>query len=177
VTTGAWADAVGWLAGVGVPPVLVYPVALAAGFGVFLGVYALASREVRRTGDALVPPRTVAVRFAASLLPIAAAYHLAHYLGYFLSFLPTLVAVAADPLSPGALPALVLPPWFGGLQLALVVLGHLLAVWVAHAVAFDLFTGRLQPIRSQYPYVVVMVLYTMTSMWVLAQPYSPPPYV
>jgi hypothetical protein len=47
-------------------------------------------------------------------------------------------------------------------------------VWVAHARAFELFAGRLQPIRSQYPFVVVMVVYTMTSLWIVAQPFAAP---
>jgi len=71
----------------------------------------------------------------------------------------------------------VLPAWFGTLQLALVVLGHLLAVWVAHALAMELFPGVLRPIRSQYPFVVVMMVYTMTSAWVVGQPTVAPVYL
>jgi hypothetical protein len=174
VTTAPWSAGVRALAGVGVPPVVSYPAALVLGFAGFYGAYQWAARTARRVAGTPLPTATIAVRFAGALLPIAAAYHLAHYLGYLLTFLPALGAVATDPLSPGGVPALVLPDWFGAVGLVLVVLGHVVAVWVAHAVAFDLFTGRLQPVRSQYPYVVVMVLYTMVSMWILAQPYTEP---
>jgi hypothetical protein len=71
----------------------------------------------------------------------------------------------------------VLPPWFGTLQLGFVVVGHLLAVWVAHALAMDLFPGVLRPIRSQYPFVVVMVGYTMTGAWVVGQPTVAPAFL
>ena len=72
------------------------------------------------------------------------------------------------------MPTLSLPAWFGGLQLAFVVVGHVLAVWVAHARSFALFPGRLQPIRSQYPFVAVMIAFTMSSLWVVAQPFASP---
>jgi hypothetical protein len=62
-------------------------------------------------------------------------------------------------------------------QLVFVLAGHVFAIWVAHGLSFDLFPGRLQPIRSQYPFTTVMVLYTMTSMWIVAQPYAAPPGV
>jgi hypothetical protein len=51
------------------------------------------------------------------------------------------------------------------------------AIWAAHAAAFDTFPGRLQAIRSQYPYIVVMVLYTMSSLWIVSRPTVAPPYV
>jgi len=176
VTTAPWADGVRAVSTV-VPAVVVYPAALLVGFGLFYGAYLWAARNACRVAGTPLDETVIAVRFAGALLPIAAAYHLAHYLSYLLTFLPTLSAAATDPFSPGELPALVLPDWFGAVGLALVVLGHVLAVWIAHAVAFDVFVGRLQPVRSQYPYVVVMVLYTVVSMWMLAQPYTEPPLI
>ncbi len=177
VSTPAWAAAARAVVGTGVPPRLLYLGALLAGFALFLGAYRGASRLARRTADAYVAPRTVQRRFAPSLLPIAAGYHLAHFLGYFLSLSPALLAALANPLGGAHATPLTLPGWFGGLQLAFVVVGHLLAVWVAHATAFDLFTGRLQPIRSQYPYILLMVAYTMTSLWIVSAPSGAPPYV
>jgi hypothetical protein len=51
------------------------------------------------------------------------------------------------------------------------------AIWVAHAVAYDLFPSRMQAIRSQYALTAVMVFYTMTSLWIVSRPYAPPPFV
>ena len=53
----------------------------------------------------------------------------------------------------------------------------LLAIWVAHAAAYDLFPGRLQAIRSQYALTAVMVFYTAVSLWVVSQPSGTPPFV
>jgi len=178
VATPLWADVAGPLVAAGFPPALLYPLALVAGYLAFLGAYRLAARYSRRTADSFRAPELLAERFAPSLLAIAAGYHLAHYLGYFLTLLPAALAVLPTPFSPPAtVPVGQLPGWFGGLNLAFVLLGHLLAIWVAHATAFDLFPGRLQAIRSQYPFVLVMVGYTMLSLWIVSQPSIQPPYI
>ncbi len=178
VSTPAWRDLARPIVEAGVPALLVYALALLAGFGLFLGGYRLAARKARETAGTYVSARFIGGWFVGSLLPIAAGYHLAHFLGYFLTLAPALAAALATPLSAATDPRLlVLPGWFGTLQLGFVVLGHLLAVWVAHSLAFEVFDGRLQPIRSQYPFILVMVFYTMTSMWIVAQPYAAPPYV
>ena len=176
VSTAAWADLAGAVRAAGVPLALAYLAVLAGGFGLFLGGYRLSSRLSRRTGDTYLSTSLIARRFAPSLLAIAAGYHLAHYLGFLLSLAPAIVALAATPLStPLQVPVLSLPGWFDLVGMAAILLGHVLAVWVAHATAYDLFPGRLQAVRSQYPFIAVMVFYTMTSLWLLAQPEVPTP--
>jgi hypothetical protein len=176
VATPLWRDVARSAVAVGVPPPVVYLGALVGGFVAFVGAYRLASRAARRAAGSYVAVPELERRFAVALLPIAAGYHLAHFLGYFLSLSPTLLAVLASPFAAVSPVVAVLPPWFGGVQVACVVVGHLVGVWVAHGVAFETFTGRLQPLRSQYPYVVVMAAYTMTSVWLLMQPYAAPPF-
>jgi len=178
VATPTWAAAVEPVVALGVPGLAVYAGALLVGFGLFRGVYRLAARRVRETADTYVTARAIERWFAPALLPIAAGYHLAHFLGYFLGLAPALAAVVTSPFAPPASPlALVLPGWFGSAKLLFVLAGHVLAIWVAHSLAFELFPGVLAAIRSQYPSVVVMVFYTMTSLWVITQPYGPPPFV
>jgi hypothetical protein len=176
VTTPAWRDLVDPVLAAGVPGLLVYLLAMVVGFGVFLGAYRLVARWARRTADSYVTAEYIAGWFAPALLPIAAGYHVAHFLGYFLSLSPALLAVLDQPFTAVAsVPVAVLPGWFGALQLTFVVVGHLLAIWVAHALSFELFTGRLQPLRSQYPFVIVMIAYTAVSMWIVSQPFTAPP--
>ena len=175
VSTATWNELVAPIVALGVPALLLYLLVVFVGFGAVVGAYRLAARLARRTAPTYVSADYVARWFAPSLLPIAAGYHLAHFLGYFLGLAPSLVVVAADPLSPPAtVPTLAVPGWFGTLQLTFVVVGHILAVWIAHGRAFELFTGRLQPIRSQYPFVVVMVAYTVSSLWIVTQPFASP---
>ena len=56
--------------------------------------------------------------------------------------------------------------WYGAV--ALIVLGHVVAVVLAHAAALRLFPGRA--VSSQGPMMALMVGYTILSLWILAQP-------
>ena len=162
----------------GVPPLIAYAVVLLAGFLAFLAAFWLAIRASRRLTDTYLGVETLALLFAPPLVAIAAGYHLAHYLSYFLNLAPALVVAATSPLSaPAAVPTLAIPGWFGGIALAAVLLGHLLAIWVAHTIAYDSFPSRRQAIRSQYPIVLVMVAYTMVSLWIVTTPPIDPVYI
>ncbi|MEA5386662.1 hypothetical protein VB773_11860 [Haloarculaceae archaeon H-GB2-1] len=162
----------------GCSPLLAYLGTLVAGFALFLGIYRVAAARVQRSADSYLPVRRLSRAFVPSLLPIAVGYHLAHFLAYFLQLLPALLASLRHPFSvPPVLEVLVVPDWFGALPIAFVLIGHLVAVWVAHATAFDYFPHRVQAIRSQYPLVVAMVFYTMVSLWIVSRPSVPLPYL
>jgi hypothetical protein len=177
VATPAWRSVITPIVGLGIPARLVYVVAIGLGFLVFLGGYRSAATWSRRTADTYVAASYLRRWFTPSLVPIAAGYHIAHFLGFFLSLAPVLAAVILAPFDPPSVEPLALPGWFATSQLLFVLGGHLVAVWVAHARSFELFPGVLAPIRSQYPFIILMVFYTMTSMWVVAQPFAQPPYV
>ena len=179
VGTGAWAAFARAVVGAGVPAVFVYLAAYLGGFAGFYAAFVAAARTARRTAETYLAPEYLVRRFAPSLLAIAAGYHLAHNLSTFLVLLPTLLSVAASPVSPPQNPPRLasLPAWFGGLELAFVLAAHLLAVWVAHGTAYDLFPGRLQAVKSQYGVTLVMVCYTMLSLWIVSEPYVAPPFV
>jgi hypothetical protein len=178
VATGPWAGAVEAAVGAGLAPLAVYLGSYLGGFGLFYGAYRLAAAAARRTAGTYLAADALARRFAPALLAIAAGYHLAHNLATTLALAPTVATVAASPLSPPANPpALVVPGWIGGVEVALVLVGHLLAVWVAHAAAYDGFPDRLQAVRSQYGVTAVMVCYTALSLWIVIEPYVPPPYL
>jgi len=51
-----------------------------------------------------------------------------------------------------------------------IVLGHIVAVFVAHVTALREFGSRALALRSQYPMLALMVGYTMVSLWIVAQP-------
>ncbi|MWG33277.1 hypothetical protein GQS65_02015 [Halomarina oriensis] len=177
VATPTWRGVVTPLVEAGVPAPLLYPLALVVGFVLFYGAYRLAARSGKRAADSLLTTDEVARRFAPSLLAIAAGYHVAHYLGYFLSLSPALLGALSNPFSPPPPLELVLPSWFGGVGLTFVLVGHVLAIWVAHTAAFELFPSRVQAIRSQYALTAVMVLYTMTSLLIVSQPAIEVPYL
>jgi len=177
VSTPAWRDLAIGVVGAGVPPLALYFGVLVLGFAFFLGVYRISARLMRRTAPTYLTTNTLARRFAPSLVAIAAGYHIAHNLTYLLALLPALGSALLNPLAGGTGVTLALPTWVSYLPVAFVLLGHLGAVLVAHAVTFELVPGRLQAIRSQYPLTIVMILYTMTSLWIVSQPTTTPPFL
>jgi len=52
-------------------------------------------------------------------------------------------------------------------SIAAIVVGHIAATWVAHRTAY---ADQRSALTSQYPMVVLMIGYTVTSLWILAQP-------
>ena len=122
--------------------------------------------------------------FVYSLIPIALAYHLAHFLSFLLIQGQLAIPLASDPLGMG---------WdlFGTvdyqsnlriigarttwlLAVAAIVVGHIISVFLAHAIALRTFKDRRIALRSQLPMLVLMVGYTMVSLWILAQPITEP---
>jgi hypothetical protein len=118
--------------------------------------------------------------FAASLLPIAVAYHLAHYASYMALAGQLMLPIVSDPLGLGwdlfgtANHRIDLGVISAGdvwwIAATALVTGHALSVFVAHAEALRLFPDHRQAIRSQVPMMVFMVGLTSLSLWILAQP-------
>lgn len=51
-----------------------------------------------------------------------------------------------------------------------IVVGHVIAVYAAHRLALNIFVTRCAAFLSQIPMLLLMVGYTMTGLWMLAQP-------
>jgi hypothetical protein len=146
----------------------------------FVLVYLTFARWMARMGEDQLPTGTVARLFVLSLVPIAIAYHLAHYFTYLLIQGQLMIRLVSDPFGSG---------WdlFGTARfrpdigivgaravwytaVVAIVLGHVLAVYVAHVVALREFRDRRAALRSQLPMLVLMVGYTVVSLWIIAQP-------
>ncbi len=54
-------------------------------------------------------------------------------------------------------------------QAALIVAGHVVAVYLAHLILLRLLRDPKRAMLSQLPMLVLMVLYTVSSLWILAQ--------
>ncbi|WP_435195438.1 hypothetical protein [Natronomonas sp. EA1] len=151
---------------------------LLTGYVAFVAAYAVVSLAMARASGESRPLGDVMRRFVLSLVPIAAAYHLAHYSLYYLLQHELLVAVLARPL-PGAaivpepdLVAGVTPALVWYWMVGLIVVGHVVAVWVAHHAALDYFDSRRAAVRSQVPMLALMVFYTVVSLWIVSQPFG-----
>jgi hypothetical protein len=146
----------------------------------FVGVYLVVCRLVAWSGGARVPATRTAGLFVLTLVPIAIAYHLAHYLSFLAMAGQYLIPLASDPFGfgwdlfgtrnhfvrIGLVDARAV--WY--LSIGAIVIGHVIAVYLAHCVAMQAYPDRRVALRSQWPMVALMIGYTMTSLWIIAQP-------
>ena len=54
-------------------------------------------------------------------------------------------------------------------QVAALVVGHVAGLAIAHDRAVALFDDRRAALRSQYPMLALMVLYTVGGLWLLSR--------
>ena len=123
--------------------------------------------------------RSLVPDFVLPLVPIAAAYMVAHYFSYFLIQGQFIITLASDPFgrgwdllgtsdfSPNL--AIVTPTTVWYVQVVALVIGHVAGLAIAHDRAVSLFPSRRAALRSQYPMLALMVLYTVGGLWVLSR--------
>ncbi|MBC8281903.1 MAG: hypothetical protein H8E48_14055 [Chloroflexi bacterium] len=147
--------------------------------GFFL-VYLFFSKLMTNAVEGKVGALEMARIFGYSLIPIALAYNIAHFITLLLIQGQLIIPLASDPFGSGwdlfgtadyslnisIINARIL--WF--LSVGLIVLGHVLAVYLAHRVAIRTFSDRALVLKSQYPMLTLMVIYTVISLWIIAQP-------
>jgi hypothetical protein len=121
---------------------------------------------------------------AASVLPISIGYQFAHYLTALLVNGQYATIALTDPFARGWLAsherlhgvttsflynrADVTVIW--NLQAAGIVVGHVVAVLVAHHISLRLDPGRRSALLTQLPLAVLMVAYTLFGLWLLSAP-------
>jgi hypothetical protein len=146
----------------------------------FLLVFTAFTRTVISFGRGKAAQLETITAFALTLVPIALVYNAAHNYSYLVVQSQGLIPLLADPLARGwhLLPIQGFTPSFAlagasivwYMQVILIVVGHIIAVYLAHLRAGERFRTAQRALVSQYPMLVLMVLYTMTSLWILAQP-------
>jgi hypothetical protein len=144
------------------------------------GAYAAVAMLMSRAAAGRLSAWSMARTFALTLVPIAIAYHLAHYLGFLLLQGQYILPLVSDPFADGwdlfgtagyrvdiALVGARFA-WFAAVTA--IVLGHIAAVYRAHQQAMGALPARRAAIRSQIPLTALMVAYTMISLSILAEP-------
>ncbi|WP_044548671.1 hypothetical protein [Mesorhizobium japonicum] len=119
-----------------------------------------------------------------SIVPIALAYHVAHYLTallvggqYALASLSdpfaqgwNLFGTADMPIEAGIVAGAESAWWLWNIQAGAIILGHVLAVLVAHGFAWRLHPQPTRAALSQFPLTLLMIAYTVFGLWLLATP-------
>jgi hypothetical protein len=147
----------------------------------FSAAYLLACKAMAMaTGGKYGGTADLGRRFVFTLLPISIAYHIAHYFSYLFNGGQIIIPLLSDPFGFGwdlfgtadyrpdigfVGPLL---QWY--VAVTAIVVGHVIAVWLAHLIALAGFGDRTMALRSQLPFLVLMVCYTMLSLWILSQP-------
>ncbi len=123
-------------------------------------------------------------KLAISMVPIAFAYHFAHYLPAFLVEAQYAVRSLSDPFNVGwnlfgtahmhikdslrTHHRYIELTWYA--QVATIVIGHLVAILVAHIIALREVKTGPAPAYRQIPLTVLMVAYTFLGLWLLSAP-------
>jgi hypothetical protein len=147
---------------------------------VYLAVYLALLWLAKQVSHSSMPLRALALRFAFTLIPIAFVYNMTHYYGELISQGVQIVRMVSDPFNLGwnlfGTAGLFLNPitldagtvWHT--QVALILFGHIVSVYLAHVEALKVFPNRRHAALSQAPMLVLMVLLTTVGLWILSLP-------
>ncbi len=122
-----------------------------------------------------------ALLFGYSLIPIAFVYNLSHYFTLLFTDAPRLLSLISDPFAAGLdlfgtaqfLPQPMNPPparFVWHIQVGLILFGHVVGVYLAHAQALRIFPKGRKALWSQFPMLVLMIALTSVGLWILSLP-------
>jgi hypothetical protein len=142
------------------------------------GFYMLGIVGVRSVGGGLAAGR-LAETFVHTLVPIAVAYVMAHYVSLLLYQSQGVPALLSDPLGKGSdllgwSGVGISYTWIGNetlwyLQVAFVIVGHVCGLILAHDRALALYDRASVAVRSQYWMLGVMVGFTSLALWLISE--------
>jgi hypothetical protein len=156
---------------------LAFVAGLLIAFAVVAAIWWLGVAGMPLTGPRL-SRRELGRRFAHTLIPIAAAYLVAHYFSLLAYNGQELWRLASDPLGDGS-------NLFGGaessidysivsatgiwyVQVGALIVGHVAALVLAHDRALAVYGSPRAATRSQIVMLVVMVCFTLLGLWLLS---------
>ena len=157
---------------------LTFLIGLSVAILLVAGLYRLGVLGARSVGGGFSAEQ-LSRGFVHSLVPIALAYVMAHYVTYLLFRGQAIVFLASDPLGDGSdlfgtastqIDYGVIgstATWYW--QVAFVVIGHAAGLTLAHDRALALYADGKLAVRSQYWMLAVMVCFTSLALWLLSQ--------
>jgi hypothetical protein len=146
----------------------------------YLGVYVALLALTKRLTSSQIPLRRLCLEFGYSLAPIAFVYNVSHYFTLAVSQGHWIFRLMSDPFgygwnlfgTRGMFSSLILldagPIWHT--QVALILTGHIVSVYLSHLVALRLFPSNRTAVVGQFPLLILMVLYTTAGLWILSLP-------
>jgi hypothetical protein len=147
---------------------------------IYLAIFAAFAWAAKTLTHSPRSVRELVLSFAMSLVPIAFVYHLTHYYTLLLAQGGQLFKLVSDPFGFGwnlfgTRDEVVYPlmldvgrVWLT--QVALILLGHIVGVYLAHVEALRLFASPRRAAVSQLPMLVLMMAFTNLGLWILSLP-------
>ena len=146
----------------------------------FLGIYLLFCMGIRALSGEQASLSEVARTYVFSLVPIALAYNMAHFLSLLLVQGQLIIPLASDPFGFGwdffgtagyrIDPTVISTKFAWIVSVGAIVVGHIVSVYIAHTIAIRRAPSHILALRGQYPMLALMVFYTAVSLWIIAQP-------
>ena len=146
----------------------------------FLGIYLLFCVGIRALSGERASLLEVARAYVLSLVPIALAYNMAHFLSLLLVQGQLIIPLASDPFGFGwdifgtagyrIDPTVISTKFAWIVSVGAIVAGHIVSVYIAHIIAARRAASHALALRGQYPMLALMVFYTAVSLWIIAQP-------
>jgi len=147
---------------------------------VYLAIYLFFIVAMKLVTGTPRPVRDLALQFAFSLIPIAFVYNVTHYYTLLATDAPRLLPMISDPFGVGwdlfgtarmeLQPITLLADGVWHTQVGLILVGHIVSVYLAHAQALRLFATSRKALSSQLPMLVLMVAFTTAGLWILSLP-------
>ena len=157
---------------------LAFTVGLVGAVLVVAALYRLGVAGMHSVSPRGATARELARRFAHSLVPIALAYVVAHYVSLLAYEGQRVAYLASDPLGTGSdifgtRTATVDYTWISAnaiwyVQVAALVVGHVAGLVLAHDRALVSFGDSRAATRSQYWMLAVMIAFTSLGLWLLS---------
>lgn len=146
---------------------------------VFLAAYLLFVWLAKVVTQSKLKLSNLALQFTFTLIPIAFVYNVAHYYTLLVTDGTGIINAISDPFGIGW-NLFNTANWYTNFipdanfvwhsQVALILLGHIAGVYLAHLVAMQVFPIHKKALVSQFPMLALMVIYTMVGLWILSQP-------
>jgi hypothetical protein len=146
----------------------------------YLAVYLLLLWVAKWATHSNVSLHTLALRFAFTLIPIAFVYNVTHYYGEFSTQGVQILRMISDPFNLGwdlfgtgqwfTEPIVLDVGTVWHTQVALILAGHIISVYLAHVEALKVFPSARHALLSQLPMLLLMVFLTTAGLWILSLP-------
>lgn len=147
-------------------------------FAVYVGIYLSVVAAAKKIAGIKISVGELALRFSYSLIPIAFVYNVTHYFTFLITQSRVLPWLITDPFGFGwnLLHISAVPPQWAPLamgiiwhtEVALILIGHLVSISVAHMISLKVFSSRRQALLNQIPMLLLMIIYTSIGLLILS---------